>query len=247
MVNAPTRPPNRDPGRRRPPEGPRLVPLSRRDQERVEKIQEASVHLRETGAPELAEHVDFLLTDEGANFVNRLRWKDASEENPNLAIFMETTLRDEIKAGVTAAGKTLPTQAVLALNAFLNGDYLPTRQENGPRGSGVSKSNLNVRVNGDLRQRVDEHGKKLLEDGVLDWAPRTSHVLKSWFVEKFTHTPGDDTQADLWTALRCAEFLGIDRDTWTSGVEDGRYPQSAGRLAGIDMWDVEEVRQLRTG
>jgi hypothetical protein len=168
------------------------VPLSPRDQERVEKIQQASAHLRRTGEPQLAEHVDFLLTDEGANFVNRLRWKEASEENPNLAIFMPTSVRDEIKAGVKRAGTALPTQAVLALNAFLNGTYLPARQESARRGSGGSKSNLNVRVNADLRRRVDEHGKQLLADGVLDWAPRTSHVLKSWFTEKFTAPAGGE-------------------------------------------------------
>ncbi|WP_107400461.1 hypothetical protein [Streptomyces africanus] len=160
------------------------MPLSRQDQNRVELLQQASAHLRETGAPKLAEAVDFVLTDEGANFVNRLRWKGAAEENPNLALRMPLALRDEIKAGAKAAGKSLTAQAVTALNAFLDGKFVP--EQGAARVSGSPQAMLNVRVNAELRKRVDEHGAKLKEDGVLDWAPLTSHVLKAWFVEKFT-------------------------------------------------------------
>jgi hypothetical protein len=165
------------------------VPLSRQDQNRVELLKQASAHLRETGAPkELAEVVDFVLTDEGANFVGRLRWKDAAEENPNLALRLPEVLRDEIKAGAKAAGKTLTTQAVTALNAFLDGKFVPVNPKEEPvfRAAGGPQAMLNVRVNAELRKRVDEYGAKLKEDGVLDWAPLTSHVLKAWFVEKFT-------------------------------------------------------------
>ena len=163
------------------------MPLSSRDQERVKKIQQASAHLRSTGAPELAEHVDFLLTDEGANFVNRLRWKEAADENPNLALSMPMTVRNKIKRRVAAANAQIPAQAVLALNAFLNGEFTPARpQELFPRGAGGPRANLNVRVNAELRREVDEHGKRLKADGVLDWEPSTSAVLKAWFVARFT-------------------------------------------------------------
>lgn len=163
------------------------MPLSRQDQHRVDLLKQASAHLRTTGAPEeVAEAVDFVLTDEGANFVNRLRWKETGEENPNLALRMPLALRDEIKAGVEAAGKKLPAQAVTALNAFLDGKFVPERAAATTRGTGGPSANLNVRVNAELRRRVDEHGRQLLADGVLDWAPLTSHVLKAWFVEKFT-------------------------------------------------------------
>lgn len=191
MVHNRTRPPGHPRTGQRPPRGPRPVPLSRQDQHRVELLKQASAHLRETGAPkELAETVDFVLTDEGANFVSRLRWKEAAEENPNLAIRMPTVLRDEIKERVKVAGKSLPTQAVTALNAFLDGEYVPVRPERAPRGGTGSVSNLNVRVNAELRRQVDEHGRRLMADGSLDWEPLTSHVLRSWFVEKFT-TPAE--------------------------------------------------------
>ncbi|MFB8182669.1 hypothetical protein ACFC8N_43100 [Streptomyces sp. NPDC055966] len=164
------------------------MPISRHDQERVDHLKKAAAHLRQTGAPEeLAETVEFVLTDEGANFVNRLRWSGAAQENPNLALSMPTVLRDQIKAGAKAAGKSLPAQAVVALNSFLDGTYMPfdPREENLFRASGRTRSNLNVRVNADLRQRVDAHGQQLKEDGVLDWAPSTPQVLKAWFAEKF--------------------------------------------------------------
>lgn len=168
------------------------MPLSRPDQHRVDLLKQASAHLRSTGAPtEVAEVVDFVLTDEGANFVNRLRWRDAGEENPNLALRMPLVLRDEIKAGAKTAGKALTTQAVTALNAFLDGKFVPfdPKEEDVLRAAGRPEAMLNVRVNADLRKRVDEYGAKLKEDGVLDWAPKTSHVLKAWFVEKFTARP----------------------------------------------------------
>lgn len=167
------------------------MPLSRQDQNRVELLKQASAHLRETGAPKLAEAVDFVLTDEGANFIGRLRWKETAEENPNLALRMPLVLRDEIKAGAKAAGKTLTAQAVTALNAFLDGEFVPfdPKEEDVLRAAGGPQAMLNVRVNAELRKRADEYGAKLKQDGRLDWAPLTSHVLKAWFVEKFTAQP----------------------------------------------------------
>ncbi|CAK7288575.1 hypothetical protein [Streptomyces misionensis] len=163
------------------------MPLSRQDQNRVDLLKKASAHLRSTGAPEeLAEVVDFVMTDEGANFVNRLRWKGAEQENPNLAIRMPLALREEIKTGAQAAGKSLTTQAVAALNAFLDGKYVPFDPKEEDVFRGGPQAMLNIRVNAELRRHADEYGAKLKADGVLDWAPLTSHVLKAWFVEKFT-------------------------------------------------------------
>lgn len=166
------------------------MPLSRQDQYRVDLLKKASAHLRNTGAPtELAESVDFVLTDEGANFVSRLRWKGAEQEAPNLALRMPLAVRDQVKAMAAAEGKSLTAQATAALNAFLDGEFTPERPERAPRGAGGTVANLNIRVNADLRRRVDEYGQKLLADGELDWAPITSNVLRSWFVDHFTTLP----------------------------------------------------------
>lgn len=186
MVKPHTHPPGRPRNGRRPPRGPRTVPLSSRDQERVAQLKQAAEHCRQTGAPELGDAVDFVLSDEGANFIGRLRWKEAAEENPNLALSMPLSLREEIKEGVKAAGKNLPTQAAMALNAFLDGKFVPDRLERAARGSGGPRANLNVRVNAELRRLADEYGRQLKADGVLDWEPKTSDVLKAWFVVRFT-------------------------------------------------------------
>ncbi|MEU9578787.1 hypothetical protein [Streptomyces chilikensis] len=186
MVNAPLcRPPTR-PERHR-PKGPRTMPLSRNDQERVNRLRQASQHLRTTGAPELADEVDFVLTAEGANFAKRIQWQEAEQENPNLALRMPREMRDRIKLNASRSGQTatLATQAVIGLNKFLNGEFMPPRPQRAPRGTAAEAANLNVRVNAELRQQVDEHGKKLLADGVTDWAPITSQVLIAWFVENF--------------------------------------------------------------
>ncbi|MFJ1782484.1 hypothetical protein ACIOKA_37895 [Streptomyces anulatus] len=159
--------------------------LSRQDQHRVDLLKKASAHLRENGAPtELADTVDFVLTDEGARFVSRLRWKDLEQESPNLAVRMPRALRDEIKTTVQRKGTSLPAEAAAALNAFLADDYTPLRPVRGEHEGPVA--NLNIRVNADLRRRVDKYGQKLLADGELDWAPITSQVLRSWLIDNFT-------------------------------------------------------------
>lgn len=159
--------------------------LSRQDQHRVDLLKKASAHLRNTGAPtELADSVDFVLTDEGARFVSRLRWKDLEQESPNLAVRMPRALRDEIKTTVQQKGTSLPAEAAAALNAFLADEYTPLRPVRGEHEGPVA--NLNIRVNADLRRRVDEYGQKLLADGELDWAPITSQVLRSWLIDNFT-------------------------------------------------------------
>ncbi|MEV2259241.1 hypothetical protein OG473_39610 (plasmid) [Streptomyces anulatus] len=159
--------------------------LSRQDQHRVDLLKKASAHLRDTGAPtELADSVDFVLTDEGARFVSRLRWKDLEQESPNLAVRMPRALRDEIKTTVQQKDTSLPAEAAAALNAFLADEYTPLRPVRGEHEGPVA--NLNIRVNADLRRQVDEYGQKLLADGELDWAPITSQVLRSWLIDNFT-------------------------------------------------------------
>ncbi|MFH8483635.1 hypothetical protein [Streptomyces sp. NPDC018055] len=162
--------------------------LSRQDQHRVDLLKKASAHLRDTGAPtELADTVDFVLTDEGARFVSRLRWQDLEQESPNLAVRMPRALRDEIKTTVQQKSTSLPAEAAAALNAFLADEYTPLRPVRGEHEGPVA--NLNIRVNAELRRRVDEYGQKLLADGELDWAPITSQVLRSWLIDHFTTLP----------------------------------------------------------
>lgn len=185
MANAPTRhPPNRGRDGRRPPKGPRLVPISRDDQQRVDNLHKAAAHLRETGAPELAETVEFVLTSDGRRFINNLAWKPREQEVPNLAMGMTESLRSDIKSKAVSAGANLEAEAARALEEFLAGRFTPAQPERFPHGHTPKKVNLNVRVRADLRKRADELGQQLLDDGELDWAPRASHVIVSWFTDR---------------------------------------------------------------
>lgn len=184
VVNAPTRPPTRSRYGRRPPRGPRLVSISRDDQQRVAKIRQASAHLTKTGAPELAEQVDFLLTEEGRKFVGRLHWKGRSEETPNFGIYMPVELRDEIKAKAATAGAHLESEVAHALTEFVEGRFTPAQPKRAAHGQAGKKVNLNVRINAALRARADEVGRQLLAEGELDWAPSTSQILVSYFMDR---------------------------------------------------------------
>jgi hypothetical protein len=162
------------------------VPLSRDDQQRVTRIREAAGHLRSGGParPDLADTVDFLLTDEGRKFVGRLNWQETGQQKPNLALEMPETLRDAIKAKAGAAGASLEAEAEHALNRFLAGDFTPARPERAVRGQAPKKANLNVRVDRELRRRATELGEQLLAEDELDWAPGITNILTSYFTDR---------------------------------------------------------------
>lgn len=162
------------------------MPLSRDDQQRVTRIREAAQHLRTGGQarPDLAEQVDFLLTDEGRRFVGRLSWQETVQQKPNLALEMPESLRDEIKAKAAKAGASLEAEAEHALSRFLAGDFTPARPKKYKRGEAPKKANLNVRVDKELRQRATALGQQLLEDGELDWAPGITNILTSYFTDR---------------------------------------------------------------
>lgn len=249
MANAPTRPPNRAPARRRPPRGPRLVPLSRDDQSRVDQLHKAAAHLRSTGAEELAEHVDFVLTPEGMSFVSRLRkerFQRGIEEGdvpPNFPLFMDRDLRDGIKRKAKAAGANLAAEAEHALKLFLIGQFTPAQSKRATRGTAGPKANLNVRVDADLRSDADQLGKQLLAEDELAWAPRASHVIVSWFVDRLEEEFRNPIQKrykgrELWTADQCAESAGVTVDVWRESA-----PEPVWVAPGdVPMWDPEEVQ-----
>lgn len=162
------------------------MPLSRDDQKRVELTKKAAEHLRTGGParPELADAVDFLLTDEGRKFIGRLTWQSTAEKKPNLALEMPATLRDAIKAKAAAAGANLEAEVEHALGEFLAGRFTPAQPERFPRGQAPKKANLNVRVDADLRRRSEELGKQLLAEGELDWAPGITNILTSYFTDR---------------------------------------------------------------
>ena len=166
------------------------MPLRPEDQKRVDELTAAAAHLRTTGAPQLADTVDFVLTPDGRSFINRLRVERLHQQeaegafDPNFAMQMPRPVRDEVKATAKALGGDLAVEARTALEQFLAGEFTPVRPKRATRNTFEDKVNLNIRVNKELRERADAHGKELA--GTLGWEPRASHVIVNWLVRKFT-------------------------------------------------------------
>lgn len=197
MAKTPTRPPNRSRNGGRPPRGPRPVALRPDDKKRVDHLTKAAAHLRETGKPEWADTVDFVLTPEGRSFLNRLRVERLRQEEAegefgqNLALYMPLRVREEIKASVAKAARenpgrkiTVSSEAGRALEAFLAGEFVPAKPQRAARGSAEKTSNLNVRVDRELRERAENFGAD--NASRFGWAPRASHIITAWLVERFT-------------------------------------------------------------
>ena len=160
------------------------MPLSRDDQQRFTRLQQAASRLREQGATADADAVEFVLTEDGRKFINRLAWTGREEQKPNLAMQMPETLRNDIKAKAAVAGANLEAEAQKALEEFAAGRFTPAQPKRAPHGQTPKKVNLNVRVDAALRAQADELGRQLLAEGELDWAPRASHVIVSWFTDR---------------------------------------------------------------
>jgi len=161
------------------------VSQRREDARRVENLQRAAAHLRESGAPaELADTVEFVLTEEGRKFIGRLNWKKTSQANPNLALTMPEELRGRIKAAAAVAGASLEAEAHRALEEFLAGRFTPAEPVRAAPGEASKKVNLNIRVNAELRREAENLGNDLLAQDEMTWAPKISHILISWFTDR---------------------------------------------------------------
>ncbi|WP_097865837.1 hypothetical protein [Streptomyces sp. rh34] len=160
------------------------------DQKRVNDLTEAAQHLRTTGAPQLADSVDYVLSMDGLAFIGRLRLErmhtQAAEGDldPNLPMAMPRPVRDQIKSTARQQGRDLTAEAHKALEEFCAGRFTPDRPVRAAHGSGEVKVNLNLRVNADLRARAEKHGKDVAAE--LGWAPRASHVITGWLIREFT-------------------------------------------------------------
>jgi len=187
------------------------VALRPEDQQRVNDLTETAAFLRANGKEGWADTVDFIRTPEGIKFVNRLRvdrLRRETEEGKygqNLAIAMPLVVREEIKTSVAQAQRenlaeelrrnvdpeerttiTVSSEAGKALQAFVDGEFVPVRPVRAARGSAEKTANLNVRVDADLRQRAEDFGAD--NAAKFGWAPRASHIITAWLVQKFTGT-----------------------------------------------------------
>lgn len=186
----PTRPPNRSRNGQGPPKGPRTVPVSRNDKQRTEGLQEVSAHLRDTGQPEFAERVDFVLTEEGAKFLNRMRWGAVADENPNLAISVTPTLRARLKALASENGEKLDAIVRKGFAQYIVGEWVPPQPPKPSRNLGLEKVNLNVRTDGEQRALMRE--LKADRSQELGYTVADAWVALAWLLEEFGLTVEDN-------------------------------------------------------
>lgn len=161
------------------------MPVSR-DNERIAKLRQASTHLRAGGParPELADEVDFLLTEEGARFLNRLRWGAVAEQSPNLAMNVTPELRARLKALASENGKKLDQIVQEGFERYIAGTWMPPEPPpKRPRGSGSETVNLNIRTDAGqrdkLRQLKDQRSRELGFKVADAW------VALAWLLEEF--------------------------------------------------------------
>jgi hypothetical protein len=152
-----------------------------RDDKRIAKLRQASAHLRSTGAPDLAEEVDFVLTDEGARFLNRMRWGTVADENPNLAISVTPELRARLKALASENGKKLDQILREGFDRYIAGEWLPP--EPVKRSRGVEKVNLNLRTDAGQRKRLRELKPERSEE--LGYQVPDAWIALAWLLEEF--------------------------------------------------------------
>jgi hypothetical protein len=162
------------------------VPVSR-DNERIAKLRQASTHLRSTGAPELAEEVDFVLTEEGARFLNRLRWGAVADKNPNLAMSVTPEMRAQLKALASENGTTLEKVVREGFDRYIAGEWFPPEPVR--RRAGGGKVNLNIRTDAEQRESLRE--LKPQRSKQLGFKVADAWVALAWLLEEFGLEPED--------------------------------------------------------
>jgi hypothetical protein len=165
-----------------------------RDTSLRSQLNAAAARLREVDSPELADAVDLVLAPNGWGRLRRSAPEaggSADTLSPNLPIQMLKATREEIHAAVAEAAAanpgqdiSVPTEARKALEAFLDGTFVPDQPKRAARGTGGEKANLNVRVDASLRERAEDFGADHAAE--FGWAPRASHVIGAWLVDRFT-------------------------------------------------------------
>lgn len=166
MTYARTRPPGHPGGRH--PNGPRTVPVPRKDL--VANLRAASAKLRTDGAPKLADTVDELLQPGGWS---KLRSAVDPVELVTKPLKLTSEDRDYYLAAIANADRTLTEDAIEALQAFADGTFSP---EGHPRRSanpsGLPLVTTSFRVPMALLQRIDP-------------SVRVGYVVKAWLAHKY--------------------------------------------------------------
>lgn len=160
--------------------------LSPKDQKHRDNLTKAAHALRETGKPDLAESVDYVLSPDGIAFIGRLRLDrfTTESEGTTIPVRLQEAERDQLHARAKAAGESLSKAAKEGLREFVSGSFTPAPKKRARRGSFGKTVNLNVKTDDALSEQADAKCKELQESGqrvfvstvVYDWLCRRYKV-----------------------------------------------------------------------
>lgn len=209
MVNAHTRPPNRSPHGRRPPEGPSPVPPRRRvsyDLARA-RLATGAEHLRAQDSKELkaaADTIDQLLGPRGWEILRRPAPPSQRDRDPNMALWMNKSIKEYLEAKARQEAKDeaeetgQPAKDAATILAavvnegwekFLSGEFKPQKPLRSARGSATPKMNLNVRPKESLGQQVQAVCPAKSKE--LGWEVTPGLVAMAWLYSEYGITDDD--------------------------------------------------------
>ncbi|MFK8851279.1 hypothetical protein [Streptomyces sp. Ac-502] len=157
--------------------------MPKKDDDLLRRLSRASAHLRDTGAPDLADAVDEMCAPTGWGKLRRAI-EAASPLPRNVAVYMPREERDHLRQAAADRNLVLTEEAHEGLRRFLAGEFTPVNLGRGPYTGDTVLSNLNLRLDPDLRSRADAHGKQLKETGELDWTPKAVHVVRQYLLQR---------------------------------------------------------------
>ncbi|MEU0912118.1 hypothetical protein [Streptomyces althioticus] len=128
----------------------------------------------------LADLVDVLQERANLRKAREAVWSELNHLNPNFPMRVPMELRDRIKANAAMSGASLEGEAHRALEEYLAGRHEPSKPKRAPKG--IPTANLNIRIDKDIRHRVEQRSLERFEGGESSWAPKTSHIIISWLV-----------------------------------------------------------------
>jgi hypothetical protein len=133
-----------------------------------------------------AEAIDAVLAPGGWRL---LRPKDAGTTGTNLALGMDQGLKAALVAAAEERNAVLSEDVSEGFRRFLAGQWTPDKPRRATRNSGAttSRTNLNVRPDGELRERVREHLPAA--SAQAGWRITETHVAIGWLLHHYGIDP----------------------------------------------------------
>ncbi|MFC8008745.1 hypothetical protein [Streptomyces cinereoruber] len=163
---------------------------SKKSSDFVNDLRAASARLAEVGSPEHAATVDKLLVPGGWEL---LRTAELAGTN-NIPIHMPLVLRAAIQKAAQNSDSKIRDDVAEGLEAFIAGTFSPASNAyRARRNTGLETGNLNVRVDGRLKDRFQDAVEARAAE--LGHKPALSLVAKAWLIEKYQLPFEDITRA----------------------------------------------------